>query len=236
MPRLDQRLKLVARQIRARCHADIGSDHGHLLKALLAAGRIERGIAIENKRQPWANSQATLRGLPADVRFGEGLQPLRPGEADSASICGMGGRSIERILGEAPERIPERLVLQPNKHAEQLRRWAFAAGYHLQEELRTAGRRRFDVLVFVRGDGHPDPVYDSLDREAALVFGPWHLRRWETWFVQQLQQQQRYLATLGGRDAVAGQRLAILDRLLAAREKHPQKNFAQTPPRRYFEK
>ena len=89
MPRLDARLKSVAQQVCCRVHADIGSDHGHLLKALLAAGRIQRGIAIENKRQPFLNSQTTLQGVNADVRFADGIEGLKAGEADSLSICGI---------------------------------------------------------------------------------------------------------------------------------------------------
>ncbi len=73
MPRLDERLKTVARQIRWPIHADIGSDHGHLLKALLSAGRIDCGIAIENKRQPFENSRRTLADLASEVRLAEGF-------------------------------------------------------------------------------------------------------------------------------------------------------------------
>ncbi len=39
---------IVAEQIRSGTHIDVGSDHGRLLKALLASGRIDRGIAIEH--------------------------------------------------------------------------------------------------------------------------------------------------------------------------------------------
>ena len=73
MPRLDERLKTVARQIRSDTHVDVGSDHGHLLLALLKAGRIRKGIAIENKQLPFENSRKTLTGVNAEVRFGSGL-------------------------------------------------------------------------------------------------------------------------------------------------------------------
>src|SRR6056297_785499 len=97
LPRLDERLKIVASLIRCRVHADIGSDHGHLLKALLKSGRIEFGIAIENKTQPFLNSRKTLADCRADVRLADGLAGLQKGEADCLSLCGMGGRSMVRI-------------------------------------------------------------------------------------------------------------------------------------------
>ncbi len=215
MPRLDDRLKTVARQIRGTCHVDVGSDHGHLLKALLKAGRIERGIAIENKRQPFENSQTTLAGLAADVRFGDGLEPLDAGEADSLSICGMGGESIARILSEFPERVPAFVVLQPNKRPEWVRAWGLGSGFHLLAEPRTAGRRAFQVLVFRRFADSPDPAYQGVDREAALLFGPHNLRQRDPQFLQGLLEERRYLNQLDRLDARAADRLAAIQRIVA---------------------
>ena len=114
MPKLDQRLIAVTRRIRSGTHADIGSDHGLLLASLLASGRINSGIAIENKRQPWENSTATLAGLAAEARLGDGLEVLKSGEADSLSICGMGAENMIAILERYPDRVPNTVVLQPN--------------------------------------------------------------------------------------------------------------------------
>lgn len=215
MPRLDARLKVVARQIRGACHVDVGSDHGHLLKALIKAGRIERGIAIENKRQPFLNSQATLAGLSADVRFGNGLEPLAAGEADSLSICGMGGESIVRILSEFPERVPAFIVLQPNKRSEHVRAWALRSGFQLLDEPRATGQRAFQILVFARSAEPSDPAYHGLDREAALLFGPHNLRHRDPQFLQALLAERRYLTQLDRLDPRAADRLAAINRVVA---------------------
>lgn len=215
MPRLDERLKVVARQIRGACHVDVGADHGHLLKALIKAGRIERGIAIENKRQPFLNSQATLAGLPADVRFGEGLTPLAVDEADSLSICGMGGESIVRILLEFPDRVPALVVLQPNKRPERVRQWGLHSGYQLLNEPRTAGQRAFQILVFARSAEPSDPAYHAVDREAALLFGPLNLRHRDPQFLEALREERRYLAQLDRLDRHAASRLAAINRVVA---------------------
>lgn len=215
MPRLDARLKVVARQIRGVCHVDVGSDHGHLLKALIKARRIERGIAIENKRQPFLNSQSTLDGLPADVRFGDGLQPLAADEADSLSICGMGGESIVRIVSEFPERVPAFVVLQPNKRPECVRAWALRSGFRLLDEPRTAGRRTFQIMVFARSSNPSDPAYHGVDREAALLFGPHNLRQRDPQFLQALLDERRYLAQLDRLDLRAADRLAAINRVVA---------------------
>ncbi|QEG39161.1 tRNA (adenine(22)-N(1))-methyltransferase [Roseimaritima ulvae] len=214
MPRLDARLKTVARQIRGACHVDVGSDHGHLLKAVIKAGRVEWGIAIENKRQPFLNSQATLAGLAAEVRFGDGLEPLAAGEADSLSICGMGGESIAKILSAFPRRVPDAVVLQPNKRPECVREWGLYSGFHLLDEPRTAGRRAFQILVFRRSASSPDPAYHDVDREAALLFGPHNLRRRDPQFMRALREERRYLEQLDRLDSRAADRLAAIYRVL----------------------
>ena len=212
MPRLDARLKSVAQQVCCRVHADIGSDHGHLLKALLAAGRIQRGIAIENKRQPFLNSQTTLQGVNADVRFADGIEGLKAGEADSLSICGMGAESIVRILCQRPECVPRSLVLQPNGKPELIRQWGLDAGYHFVDEQVVDGQRVYNVLVLEHGDGIDDPAYEGIDREIGIALGPHQLQRWESDFIDRLDKEHQYLSQLQRRTEKATARLGVIER------------------------
>ncbi|TWT93820.1 tRNA (adenine(22)-N(1))-methyltransferase [Stieleria varia] len=218
MPKLDKRLKTVARLIRSQTHADIGSDHGHLLAALLAAGRVERGIAIENKRQPFLNSTATLAGKNAEVRFGDGLAALSKGEVQSLSICGMGGESIVRILNENPDRVPSSLVLQPNHKADQVRRWAWQSGYHLRDEQFAPGHWQYVVLAYSKAtppeSEAPDPAYVNLDLEAAFLFGPTAIRNPSKSFLERLQEEREYLTQMKCHTPVTDQRLRAIDRLM----------------------
>lgn len=213
MPKLDQRLEMVARQIRSKTHADIGSDHGYLLKSLLVAGRIERGIAIEKKLQPYANSKATLQGCAAEVRLGDGLEPLAAGEADSLSICGMGGRLIHRILTEYPARVPSFLAVQPNRNVDLLRTWGLENGFGLKDEF-IVDQRGHEVLVFTRLSDSVDPAYDGLDRQAALLFGPWHIRRRGDAFERRLRTEYAHLSGHEMLTTASQLRLDAIDRLL----------------------
>ena len=215
MPRLDRRLRMVAAQIRSRIHADVGSDHGHLLKALLKSGRIEQGIAIENKETPLQNSRMTLAGLNAEVRFADGLEGLREGEVDSLSICGMGAASIVRVLNAFPERIPARIVLQPNNHPEIIREWGIKARSHLIDERLTTGKRSFLVMCFGRLGNESDAAYEGLDREAAVLFGPHFIRRRNPQFVERLRQERDYLKGLEGLETFASRKLAAIERILS---------------------
>ncbi|QDS93777.1 tRNA (adenine(22)-N(1))-methyltransferase [Roseimaritima multifibrata] len=196
MPRLDERLKTVAKQIRCRVHADIGSDHAYLLKALLTAGRIEQGIAIENKVQPWRNSQATLAGLNADVRFAEGVLGLRPGEADSLSICGMGAATIVRILQTAPARLPDRLIIQPNRCPEDVRQWALESNFHLIDEQLAIGHWPYNILVLQRSSETSDPAYPNQNPEIQVLFGPHLLKRRDPRWLALLNEEFNYLSKM----------------------------------------
>lgn len=214
MPKLDLRLTTVATQIRSGLHADIGSDHGHLLVALLRGGRIKRGIAIENKRQPFQNSQHALAGLDAEVRFGDGLAALGKHEADSLSICGMGARTMLHILSTQPDRIPERIVLQPNRRPELIRQWAFRRGFHLISETVAQGHWPYEILSFQRGCGAEDPAYQDVDHRAAMMFGPLTLKKREREFVRQLEAEFEYLIQFKRLSADSSHRLELIRQVI----------------------
>ncbi len=215
MPKLDKRLKAVAESIRCKVHADIGSDHGHLLKALLKSGRIEHGIAIENKKRPLENSRTTLAGLSADVRFADGLAGLCEREADGLSICGMGGESIAQILDAFPDRVPSNILLQPNRRPELVRQWGLRSGHHLVDERLLLGRWPYSIMRFVRSEGDEDPVYMELDQEAALLFGPHNLRRRDAPFIARLRLESRYLLNLDRLAEDSSVRLHAIQRVLS---------------------
>lgn len=219
MPHLDQRLKTVARQIRWPIHADIGSDHGHLIQSLLAAGRIQRGIAIENKQQPFQNSRVTLARLKVDVRLADGLDGLEANEADGVSICGMGGRSIVRILAKHPDRVPANVVLQPNRDSDAVRRWGLRSGHRLIDEQASPGNRTFEILRFQRAaETSPadfaDSAYEGVDREAAILFGPHFLRQDNGELVKRLMEELAYLNQLGGLSVTMKRRRDAIVRIL----------------------
>ena len=219
MPKLDVRLIKVAQQIRSKTHVDIGSDHGGLLVALLNSGRIEYGIAIENNRQPLENSARALTGLPAEVRFGDGLHALQQGEADSLSICGFGTKSMLRILTAYPNRVPSHVVLQPNPQPEIIRQWALDNGYHLVDERIAWGHLPYAILSFRRAEDSQamDPAYENVNRQAALLFGPLVLKRQDQLFESQLREEESYWGRFDRLEPRLAHRLELIREILAAR-------------------
>lgn len=193
---MDDRLKVVASLIASEKHADIGSDHGLLLRYLLRSGRVREAIAIENKNQPFENSQKTLRGMNAEVRFADGMEGLRQGEVQSLSVCGMGGQSIVRILEQVPERLPDRLVIQPNRRENLVREWGLRSGFHVVEERVSCGHWLYQIIVFERNADSTDPAYAGCDLVAGRLFGPLLLAERHPALVKRLEEEETYLAGL----------------------------------------
>jgi len=216
---LDARLAAVAKRIFCTTHADIGSDHASLLVSLLRTGRIGYAIAVENKQLPFENSVRALKGLAAEVRFGDGLDVINTQEADSLSICGMGAESIRGILLAYPKRVPERVVIEVSEKAEVIRRWGYEHGFHLASEEKTFGRRSFTILCFQRpvDSQQRDPAYENVDLDSALAFGPFVLCRKDRQFDLQLQHEEAWWRKFDRLSPEASHRLGLVRKVMDAR-------------------
>ncbi len=99
--------------------ADIGTDHAYLPIESVKTGRASFVIATDKNSGPvtFAKKNITAAGLEEkiEVRLGDGLKILRPGEVDTICIGGMGGKLICDILNDAPEvfQSAEKIILQP---------------------------------------------------------------------------------------------------------------------------
>lgn len=186
--KLEARLLKVAEEISGTCHADIGTDHGHLPLYLLQHGHCQKVIAIELSRNAICGPRQLLAGYSADVREGDGFSCLSPGEVDSASLCGLGGGTIRKILTVHPERVPDKLVVQANRDSYKVRAWAHQAGFHVQREQLVQGSRLYQVLSLCRSPG-PDPAYEGIPLELGVRFGPHILRARAPAFMERLEQR-----------------------------------------------
>ncbi len=176
--------------IPARVVADIGAGDGQL--AMMAAAAGARVIATEAKEGPYQRLRQRLVGSPGiEVRFGDGFSPLAAGEADVIVIAGMGAKTICGILerGEAVAKAAQRLVLQPMRSADPIRRmlvdgrWSWS-----NEDLAYDGEHFYEVLVIDTGrerlawDPGRQPLGPGLstrDDPLGRAYRTAHLRRLE---------------------------------------------------------
>jgi tRNA (adenine22-N1)-methyltransferase len=176
--RLSERLERVAAHVPAGARlADIGSDHGYLLVALIKRGLIEAAVAGEVALTPFHAAQRSVRenGLSQHigVRLANGLAAIEPADGITAiSLCGMGGETIRDILDRDQARLSgdERLILQPNGGEQPLRHWLMEHGYRiLGEEVLRENRFNYEIIVAERNG----PVLYTAQE---LYFGPLHLQ------------------------------------------------------------
>lgn len=158
--KLSRRLTQLLEQIPPGSRlADIGSDHALLPVAAVQSGRAISAIAGEVNAGPF---EAASKGVQdsgytgtIEVRLGDGLEVLQPGEADCVTIAGMGGALIASILerGRRLGRLEgvSRLLLQPNVGEDMLRRWLAGNGWLLvSERILEEDGKIYEVLHAVR--------------------------------------------------------------------------------------
>lgn len=163
LPHLDARLAAAASLVReGQAAADIGCDHGKLTAYLTGGGRCPKVIGADLRAGPLARAQQTLRaaGLEnaAELRLGDGLQVLAPGEVGTIVLAGVSAQTTIGILAAAPWVYAAggpRLVLVPaTKHAV-LRRWLYEKGYVLVRDLPVEAAGRWYAVLAAEPTGVP---------------------------------------------------------------------------------
>lgn len=136
--KLSKRLNRLAEMVTAGNRlADVGTDHGYVPICLCSRKKIPGAIAMDVNEGPLLRAQSHIRecGLEnyIETRLSDGLTALRPGEADTVLIAGMGGALTVRILSEGMQGLTgvRELILQPQSEIHEVRRWLLAHGYRI---------------------------------------------------------------------------------------------------------
>lgn len=152
--------------------ADIGTDHANLPVYLLKTGRIKKAIAVDVHEGPYRIAQRTVKryGMESkiDVRLGNGLTVLQPGEADVAVFAGMGGQLINSLLQNSPQVTASLngLILQPQLASEKVRRYIYDIGWHIKDETLAKEQHHIYQLIYAV------PGVQNMPDELALKVGP----------------------------------------------------------------
>ena len=151
---LSRRLSAIAAMVGSGGRlADIGTDHGYLPIFLVETGASPSAIAMDIKEGPLCRAAAHVaeHGLTdkIEVRKSNGLSALRPGEADTAVIAGMGGLLMIRILKEGRETALslKRLVLSPQSEIGEVRRYLLGNGFGIFRENMVFDEGKYYVIL-----------------------------------------------------------------------------------------
>lgn len=142
---------------------DVGTDHALLPVWLVLHGRTRSCIASDLRQEPLRRARATAElWNVAGIRFRlcDGLSGIRPNEADTIAIAGLGGENIAAILDRAPwTRDGTRtLLLQPMTRAEALRKYLAEHGYAIRREALVREREiLYPVMEAVAGEMRLSP-------------------------------------------------------------------------------
>lgn len=151
------RLQAVARLVPAGARlADVGTDHAHLPVWLLLQGRLQTAIATDIREGPLSRAKETVSAYGVEgrvsLRLCPGLNAVTPEEADTVTICGMGGEMIAGILNAAPwTRSETTLILQPQSSLPKLRGWLTEHGYRIEREYLAKEAHHWYPVLLVRG-------------------------------------------------------------------------------------
>jgi tRNA (adenine22-N1)-methyltransferase len=134
--------------------ADIGPDHGYLSIWLAREGVSPRVIMTDIAEGPLsiAGRNAERYGV-TDLRLGDGLEPLAPGEVDAVVVAGMGGETIIGIMEADPAKTASfpKYIVQPRTKTDELRSW-IAERYEIVADVIVEERGRPCPILVVRTD------------------------------------------------------------------------------------
>ena len=107
LPTLDARLSAAAELVRpGEPVADIGCDHGKLTAVLAASGKYPKVIGADLRPGPLAKAEQTLEYAGckdrAELRLGDGLSVLSPGEVSTIVLAGVSAQTTWEIIEKAP--------------------------------------------------------------------------------------------------------------------------------------
>ncbi|NLW24554.1 MAG: SAM-dependent methyltransferase [Clostridia bacterium] len=160
MVKLSKRLQQIADFVPLGTKvADIGTDHGLLPCYLVQKGVSPLAIAADISKGPLKMAERLVSTLlladRVELRLGDGLKVLNPGEVDTVVIAGMGGATIKNILEASPKVVEKlkRLILQPNVAGNLVRLWAKQNQWRIiDEEIIFEDKHYYEIIVLEPGE------------------------------------------------------------------------------------
>ncbi len=136
--------------------ADIGTDHGYLPIYLISAGISLKVIAMDVREKPLERAAMHIKEAylseKIEVRLSDGLDKLEENEADTITICGMGGRLIKKILDNGKDKINSetQLILSPQSEIDDFRKYLLCNGFLITNEVMVKEENKFYFIIECR--------------------------------------------------------------------------------------
>ncbi len=169
MALLSDRLKAVAEMITPGIPvADIGCDHAYLPIYLVRENISPYVVACDVNAGPVIRAQENIEDVDLaeniDVRQGDGLSVLTPGEVKSVVLAGMGGKLMIRILSEGEdvlEKVSE-IIMEPQSDVAALRHFLQDRGFRIISENMVSEEGKFYPII--------KAVHGTMDWDREIYF------------------------------------------------------------------
>lgn len=143
--------------------ADIGCDHAYLPIYLVRENMAPYVIACDINAGPVEKACGNVEDVELseqiEVRQGDGLSPVRPGEVQSVVLAGMGGKLMMRILSDGADVLEQvsEIIMEPQSEVSALRHFLQDNGYRIISENMVNDEKKFyPVIKAVQGQMHWD--------------------------------------------------------------------------------
>ena len=151
--RLNTILSLVSQ---SKCVADVGCDHGFVSIELINRKIAENVIAMDIRQGPLMRAQEHIMQThlsdKIQTRLSDGVAALKPGEADSLIIAGMGGNLVIHILENGKETVKDmkQCILQPQSEIQKVRKYLRENDFKIIEEKMVFEDGKYYPMMKVR--------------------------------------------------------------------------------------
>ena len=154
MALLSDRLKAVADMITPGLPvADIGCDHAYLPIYLIREEISPYVVACDVNAGPVVRAKENVEDVDLsdkiDIRQGDGLSVLEPGEVRSVVLAGMGGKLMIRILDEGKDVLSgvSEIILEPQSDVADVRHFLQDADFRIISENMVCEDNKFYPLI-----------------------------------------------------------------------------------------
>ncbi len=155
--KLSKRLELVASFVPEGSRiADVGTDHGYIPIDLVRRGVCPSALALDIGKGPLDRAREHIyeQGLSEKIetRLSDGMAALKPGEADTVVIAGMGGELVIHILdgGRHMWESVKEFVLSPQSELDKVRKYLEKSGFAIEREAMAADEGKYYTVMLVK--------------------------------------------------------------------------------------
>ena len=219
MIKLSKRLKIIHDMVPNSVVADIGSDHGKLMIALVQSGKVTKGFAVENKEGPFERLRSNLIRYKVNDKitplFSDGIKDITR-DVGTIVIAGMGGQTIVKILKDHPEKLVsvQTIIIDAHTAVPLARKEICQMGFAIaDEQIVKEDNIFYEIIKFVKAD------IAALTNED-LEFGPILRQQKSATFKEKYQGRINEIDTIIAKGNLPATRIASLNE-----EKHKLERY-----------